>query len=147
MAATSKTPERARPVDMSVLSESEIAAIRTEAAQEVEKETKAAARAQMKEKLLLEARRMTGIEEKTETVVIDLAPYCDRALLDNRAYMQGQSYTVPQSVASVLREIMQRTWNHQAEIDGKSENFYRRTRGARVLPNGGVVNTSQLLRA
>jgi hypothetical protein len=46
---------------------------------------------------------------------------------------------------------MQRTWGHQSEIDGKSENFYRKTRGARVIPVGesgaAVINTSQLLRA
>ncbi len=81
-------------------------------------------------------------------VTVDLAPYTDRILLDNVAFLQGITYTVGAGKAQVMREVMQRTWTHQAEIDGKSENFYRRTRGQRVIPAGnGAAVVSNLLRA
>ena len=48
-------------------------------------------------------------------------------------------------LARELREQMQRTWGHQSEIDGKSENFYRRARSPRVTPQGVVNTTSQIL--
>lgn len=133
-----------------ILTPDEIAAVELEAKAEVEQESKDKAKEALKKKLLREAKQSRGLEEAEESVTVDLAPYCDRILLDNRAFLQGQTYTVRASVAQVMREIMQRTWGHQSEIDGKSENFYRKTRGQRVVPAGNgaaVVNTSQLLRA
>ncbi len=139
----------AAAVDPSVLTADEIAEVELEAKEEVDKEAKDKAKDALKAKLVKQAKRKAGLVEATERVAVDLAPYCDRILLDNRAYLQGVTYTVPASVAMVMREIMQRTWGHQSEIDGKSENFYRKTRGQRVIPAGNgaaVVNTSQLLR-
>lgn len=140
----------APPADLELLNEDERTAIEQEVQAEVAEEAKEAARKELKAKLKLDAKRAKGLEEAQVEVAVDLAPYCDRILLDNHAYLQGITYTVPASKASVMLEVMQRTWNHQAEIDGKSENFYRRTRGARVIPAGNgaaVINTSQLLRA
>lgn len=137
-------------LDRDILSADEITAIEQEAADEAAAEEKEQARVALKAKLKNDAKRAKGLIEPEEQITVDLAPYCDRILIDNVAYLQGVTYTVPASRAMVMREICQRTWGHQAEIDGKSENFYRRTRGARVVPAGNgaaVINTSQLLRA
>jgi hypothetical protein len=136
--------------DRDVLTAEEIAAVEIEAKAEVEKESKDQAKKALKAKLVREAKKGVGLVEADEPVTIDLAPYCAEIRIDNRVYMQGVTYTVPASKAMVLRETMQNTWRHQAHTDGKSENFYRRTRAPQVIPVGngaGVVNNSNLLRA
>ena len=138
------------PLDAELLTETEVQELSAEVQAEVDEERREAARKSLKEKLRKEARQKQGLAEAQDTVTIDLAPYADRLLIDNVAYLQGRTYTVPASRATVLREQMQRTWGHQSIIDGKSENFYRKSRGARVIPVGegaSVVNSSQLLRA
>ena len=138
-------------LDADLLTEAEIAELQGEVQAEVDEERKEAARKSLKEKLRKDARRKKGLEEDRVEVTVDLAPYADRILIDNVAYLQGLSYTVPVGRAQVMREAMQRTWSHQSEIDGKSENFYRRQRSPRVVPVGngaGVVNTtSSILKA
>lgn len=140
-----------QPLDPDLLTPEEIDELRAEAEAEALAERKTAAKEAMRTKLKREARQKKGLEETQVTVTVDLAPYADRILIDNQAYLQGKTYTVPLGRAAVIREVMQRTWGHQSEIDGKSENFYRKTRGARVIPAGengtAVINTSQLLRA
>ena len=137
--------------DTSLLTQDQLAAIELEAEAAVREEAIEAAKKTALAEFTAKHKRKKGLTEPYVDVTIDLAPYCDRILLDNRAFLQGQTYNVPHSVAAVMNESMQKTWNHQAEIDGKSENFYRRTRGQRVVPagNGGaaVVNTTQILRA
>jgi hypothetical protein len=133
--------------DRDLLTADEIAALQAEVELEAADELREQAKKTVKAKLRAEARLKKGLDEPQEEVTIDLAPYADRLLIDNVAYLQGVTYTVRASLAAVLREQSQRTWGHQSEIDGKSENFYRKARGTRVLPNGGVINTSQILRA
>ena len=143
-------PVAAAPVDTSILNEDDIAALELQAEEEVLAEHREAAKKQKLEEFKRARKRKVGLTEAYEDVTVDLAPYCDRILLDNRAFMQGMTYTVPVGQAQVMREVMQRTWGHQSNIDGKSENFYRKTRGQRVIPAGNgaaVVNTSNLLRA
>lgn len=70
--------------------------------------------------------------EEQVPVLIDLAPYCDRITLDGVVYMHGRSYTVPKSKFDSINEICSRTWGHQAEIDGKPTNFYRKGNNARL---------------
>ncbi len=65
-------------------------------------------------------------DEAVYDVTIDVAPYTDRIFLDGKWYMQGRTYKFGQRVADSVREIMARTWEHQAEIDGKDTNMYRR---------------------
>ncbi len=133
-----------------LLSKEDIADVEAEVQAEIEKENKEAARKALKAKLRADAKKAKGAADEHVDVTVDLAPYCDRILLDNHAFMQGQTYTVPVRQAAVMREVMQKTWSHQSEIDGKSENFYRKTRGQRVVPVGsgaGVVNTSGIMRA
>lgn len=137
-------------VDKSLLSEEEIAELQAEVRLEAEAEAKAEAKKQLRKRLVREEKIKAGLEEEQVEVTVDLAPYADKILLDNVAYLHGVTYTVPSSRAMVMREVMQNTWGHQSIVDGKSENFYRKSRGSRVVPVGngaGVVNSSQLLKA
>ena len=135
-------------VDVSIVDEARIKELRTKAKNKVEAERKAAAEAQLLEQFTLEERQAGGLEEEMVTIYLDFAPYCDRAMLDGVIYFNGQTKTVRASVADVLNEMMSMTWKHQSEIDGKSENFYRRSRSQRVTqtPDGGLA-VSNILRA
>lgn len=132
-------------IDTSIIGEERIKQLRAKAAEKVEKERKAAAEAQLLEQFENEERQVGGLDEPLVDITIDLAPYADRLMLDGVIYFQGQTKTVRESVAAVMCEMMQNTWRHQSEIDGKSENFYRKSRGQGVAANGGV--TSHILRA
>src|SRR5262245_62139696 len=124
-------PEQPDAVDQSILTEEERARVAAEVADEVAREAKAAALAALKEQLKQEAKRSKGGSEEHLAVTIDLAPYCDRILIDNVAYLQGMTYSVPVSRAQLMFEMMQRTWGHQSEIDGKPGNFYQKARNTR----------------
>lgn len=135
-----------------LLTQEEIDKLQAEVDAEAAEEAREDARKAVKEKMRLEARRKKGLEEAQEEVFIDLAPFADRILIDNTAYLQGISYTVRASLAIVLREQMQRTWGHQAEIDGKpaTYNRHRNTRfsmATGAVTNSPFVNSSQILRA
>lgn len=135
-------------VDISIVPEKKIEELRAKAKAKVEKDRQAAAEAQLMAQFELEERQQGGLEEEMVDVTIDLAPYSDRIVLDGVVYFQGQTKTVRASVAEVITEIQGRTWEHQAQIDGKSENFYRKERGQRVVPSGdGAAVVSNILRA
>lgn len=96
------------------------------------KRKKAALEAYIKletERLQHEEGLVTGIGIKDELVdmLIDVAEYTDRIVLNNVTYFHGHSVRVPRHVAETLREICARSHNHQNEIDGKnlSERFRR----------------------
>ena len=143
--AQEKKPGPKVHVDTSILDEATIARVRAKAKDKVEKERKAAAEAQLLEEFELEERRANGAVEPLEEVFIDLAPYCDRITLDGVVYFQGKTVHVRASVGAVMREMMQATWRHQSIVDGKPEDFYRKSRGQAVAANGGVI--SNILRA
>lgn len=148
MADDKKTKGPQKPkaiVDTSIIGEERVKALRAQAAKKVEAERIKAAEAKMLEEFENEERQAGGIDEPMVDVYLDFAPYCDRAMIDGVIYFNGQTKTVRESVALVLNEMMAMTWKHQSEIDGKSENFYRQSRGIRVAANGGV--SSNLLRA
>ena len=160
MAKAPKKPEDERkPLNLKPMADDEIESLLTpdERAQiELEAEAdaleakKAQAREQYRQKLREDRQRAAGLLEPQVMVTIDCAPYADRITIDNRVFLQGQRYTVPQSQFAVIAETMQRTWEHQAEIDGKDENFYRKARNPRVVPTAdgqGAQVVGQLLRA
>jgi hypothetical protein len=132
-------------VDTSILDPKVIEEVRAQAKITVEKERIAAAKAQLKEQFEIEERRANGTEEPLEEIYIDLAPYADRLMIDGKILFQGQTRTVKAGEAAVIREMMQATWRHQSIVDGKPEDFYRRSRGQGVAANGGVI--SHILRA
>ena len=131
-------------VDTSILSQESIDELRLKAMERVEAERIKAAEDQLLEQFVNEERQSNGLDEKIVEITIDLAPYADRLMLDGVIYFQGRTVKVRESVAAVIAEMMHNTWRHQSQIDGKSENFYRQSRGQGVTPNGVVSN---LLRA
>ncbi len=132
-------------VDTSILDPKRVEELRAKAKAKIDKERQAAAEAQLLDQLEDEERRALGVSEAMETVTIDLAPYADRITIDNRIFFQGETKTVGAGMAAVIREMMQATWKHQSIVDGKPEDFYRRSRGQSIIPNGGVI--SNVLRA
>ena len=155
MAKDTKKLDAPSPLDndRDLLTQDEIDKLQVEVDAEAAAELREQAKKSVKEKLRAEARRKKGLEEQQVEVHIDLAPYCDRLLIDNVAYLQGQTYTVRASVASVLFEQMQRTWGHQSEIDGKESRFYRHRNTRFSMATGAATGapaghtTSQILRA
>lgn len=132
-------------IDISILDDKRVTELRAKAKAKVEKERQLAAEAQLLDQFEKEERQAGGLEEEMVEIFIDLAPYADRILLDGVVYFQGQTKTVRRSVAEVMMEMMSNTWTHQSIVDGKSENFYRKSRGQGIAPNGGVI--SNILRA
>jgi hypothetical protein len=140
MADDKKKPGPKMVVDTSILDQKTIDDVRAQAKAKVEKERIAAAKAQLLEEFELEERRANGTIEPLEDIYIDLAPYADRLMIDGKILFQGQTKTLPASVCAVIREMMQATWRHQSIVDGKPEDFYRRSRGQGVAANGGVIS-------
>lgn len=132
-------------IDTSIIGEERVKQLRQKAVEKVDKERKAAAEAQLLEQFENEERQAGGLDEPMEEIFIDLAPYADRLMIDGVIYFQGATRTVRRSVAEVIREMMQATWRHQSIVDGKPEDFYRRSRGQGVAANGAVI--SNILRA
>lgn len=135
-------------VDISIVDPKRIEELRVKAKAKVDKERQLAAEAQLLEEFEREERQRGGLEEEQEDIFIDLAPYADRLMLDGVVYFNGRTVTVRKGVADVMREMISATWKHQSIVDGKPEDFYRKSRAQRVipLPNGGV-GVSNLLRA
>ena len=153
MAKDTKKIDPPTDIDRDLLTQADLDALEAEVQLEAEEEAREEARKRVKEKMRADARRKKGLEEAQEEVHIDLAPYCDRLLIDNVAYLQGITYTVRASLAAVLLEQMQRTWTHQSEIDGKPA-LYNRQRNTRFsMATGQATNapnqntTSSILRA
>jgi len=130
-----------------ILTPTELAALETEVQKELDKEEKSKAKEQAKKGMLERARRERGLAEPIEEVIIDLPESADRILVNNFAYMQGHSYTVKGSVGAMLRETMQRAWSHQAELEGRSKDFFRRERGTRMSARTGAVSGAPFLKA
>jgi hypothetical protein len=131
-----------------VLLRHEVQQVEAEVRKEIEREKKALAKEILRKQLREQIEREEGLVEPLEPVTIDLPDYANDIKLDNRLYLQGMTYEVTHSVAETLRDIMQRTWEHKSIIDGKSENYYRRSRdGGNIRTPNGVVNTRQMLRA
>lgn len=132
-------------VDTSILDPKRVEELKFKAKAKVEKERIAAAEAQLLEELENDERRANGLEESLVDITIDLAPYADRLMIDGKILFQGQTKTVRESEASLILEMMSATWRHQSIVDGKPEDFYRRSRSQGVAANGGVI--SHILRA
>lgn len=135
-------------VDTSILDEATVEKLRLRAKAKIEKERQTAAEAQLLAQFEAEERQAGGLDEPKVEIFVDLAPYADRILLDGVVYFQNRTYTVRESVASLVLEMQSATWKHQSIVDGKAEDFYRKSRGQRVVPlaNGGA-GVSNILRA
>lgn len=61
-----------------------------------------------------------GIADEMVNIIVDLAEYADRIVINHKPYFHGRTYAVPRHVADSMREIMFNTFRHQNDIDGKS---------------------------
>lgn len=96
-----------------------------------------------------EERRLRDEEGLTEdagpggdlvNIMLDLAPFADRLVVDGRIYMTGQTHTVKRRVAASLAEMQYNGWKHQLlSIEGKSlTDYYQRNRDTRLTPRGAI---------
>jgi len=112
--------------ESNLLTDAELRSIEIEVQKEIDKELKDKEKARVKKELLQQAREERDLIEPREDVLIDLPPDGSRILVNNRAYQYGQTYNVPRSVAIMLRHTMQSAWEHQAQIEGRSKDFFRK---------------------
>lgn len=124
-----------------ILSEDDILLIRAKAKKKVEDEIKKKAAADMLSKFEREERIAAGLEEEEpdDPMVmckIDLAPYCDRIMIDFKIFLHGHTYEVPLRVAKVIMETCFNSWKHQQEVKGErlDETVYRKF-GATISPS------------
>ena len=81
------------------------------------------------------------VMDESVRVRIDLPEFAAYLSLNGRQYWHGHSYEQPRHVTNTLREMQQRAWDHQAEIDGKSKNAaYRKPLDTRVSGSGAIQN-------
>jgi hypothetical protein len=135
-----KGPENvSMDVDPLLLSKEEREALAKEAAKAVNEDRKqAASDAYYQEELKRQRRRHTPSEQYVR-IIIDAAPYVKSFMLDGEVFYTGYEYRVRRSVATVLNEQMQRSFQHQDEIDGRSKFApYRRAQGMFIARDGAV---------
>ena len=61
-----------------------------------------------------------GYKDEEVSIYIDLAPFADRIVIDNETFLQGHTYKRPRHVVESMREMIQRGWDHEADIKGES---------------------------
>lgn len=94
---------------------------------------------------LEEERRVLDPQHEIKYIVLDLAGHSDRVMLDGTVYFHGVHYGVPLPVYEVLREVVQRGWDHEDEVGGANRNHYQKPRDTHVS-RGGVTHRG-LMRA
>ena len=114
------------PVDLSLLSADDIAELRKQARASVLAEMQQDARDAFFARETKKLRQDKVPSEKQVRVLIDAAPYVPFFMLDGVRFYHGFTYEVRASQAAVLVEQMQRSWQHQDEIDGRGRsNLFR----------------------
>lgn len=101
------------PVDTSVLTEAEIAAVKKEAAKQVDVERKKAVIKSYHEQVLAEERAKFDPKEEMEDILIDLPGYTTYMLINGVYYNHGTVANVPRHVGKSIREYMWNAWNHE----------------------------------
>jgi len=124
--------ERKHPV----LSNEEYEAAVAKARAKVLEETKDKAIAHLIEAETLRLQREEGfhsgdpVKDEEVNIRIDLPEFAAYLSINGLQFWHGHTYRQPRHVVDTLREMQQRTWDHQAEIDGKSKT------GAYQRPSG-----------
>ena len=68
---------------------------------------------------------------------IDLPPSGGTDIRINMVpYFHGETYTFTTDMLRSIKEIVQRTWQHEANIQGSNENFYRREMNKTISGRG-----------
>jgi len=117
---------KARPEDVSFLTEEEIALLEDEADQEVQQELKDKEIERVKASIRSRKRREASLEGEMVTVLIDVPGHSDRITVDGSVYFHGHSYVVPYGLSQMIHEIMFRAWQHEWNVGGANSNDYRR---------------------
>ena len=130
--------------------------------EDVKKELRKSAKASITEEMTQDARtayyeeqraryrRQNVPMEQIVQVTIDVAPFVPNIMIDGVQYFHGYTYSVPHSLRLVLLEQMQRSWQHQDEIDGRSKTEATRRPTNRTIgpadagtplrsPHGGIA--------
>ena len=120
------------PADRSLLTREDREELRKTAREHIADERKQKASDAFYKDELDRERRKHVPSEQLVNIVIDSAPYVPYFMIDGQQFYNGYEYQVTRGQAAVLVEQMQRSRNHQDEIEGRSR-FSRVRRGpARV---------------
>ena len=127
--------------DTEFLSEDEKKVLAKEVQDEVIAEAKAREADAYKAKVRKRLRQRAELEETQEDVFIDLPESALCLRIDGIAYMHNMTYTVGRNKANSMREMMAKSWEHEAEINGKKKNFFVKRRETRLNGTTGGVST------
>lgn len=108
------------PADMSSLSDEDRVSLSREAAKSVKEESEQVSRDAFYAAEVSRLRAARIPADRLVHVTVDIAQFAANIMLDGVQYFHGFTYEVPHRVRLVLMEQMQRTWQHQDEIDGRS---------------------------
>ena len=111
-----------------VLSEAEIAEIRTHAREQVTQEIKDRATSQLLAQFIDEERQVSVPDEEEMEIFLDLAPHSQAIMLDGRQYLHHHAYRVKRGVFQVLVEQITRGWAHDDQtqvVDSKGRRRWR----------------------
>jgi len=134
-----------------LLSDEEIAEIRSGAQAKAKKALKDQAMKEVSDKFDKMERHRTDPNEELEVVVIDVPGFAainkngTGVMVDGIMYQHGVAYTLPRRQAQAVKDIMAQAWTHESETGGASRDVYRRPKNTLISPRGGVT-TSNLMR-
>jgi len=81
-------------------------------------------------------------DEMVEPLLIDVASYVPFLMIDGVQFFHGYTYQVTRGLRAVLMEQMQRSWEHQDELDGRSRTeAYRKPMNVVLGPQHAGVPT------
>lgn len=124
------------PVNKNLLTQEDRAALKAEARKSVLEEMTQDARDAFFKEAMDDVRRENIPAERYVHVMIDVAPFIPHIMIDGIQYFHGYGYDVEQRRALVLYEQMQRSWQHQDQIDGRAKHdAYRRPVNAVLGPH------------
>lgn len=146
MAATGRRRAAVNLIDPASIDEDVKAQLRAKARAAVAQEQREKTEEALYAQFLEEERRALDPKHETKYIVLDLAGHSDRIMLDGTVYFHGVRYGVPLPVFAVLKEVVQRGWDHEEEVGGANRNAYQKPRDTHVS-RGGAVTHRGLVRA
>jgi hypothetical protein len=129
---------------MDLLTKEEIARIEAKVAAEDKAAKKKQTEEQYAEFLRDQKRRAEDPQEEEFDILIDVAPYTDRIVIDGREFFHGVTYTVPRSLFESLRDIIFCSWKAEEETGGANREFYKKPREIRIGPKHVGVDVHTL---
>lgn len=118
-----------------LLSKDEKRFLKEEIEGEIKQEAKDAEIQRFKEIERKRQRVAARLEQPQEDIFIELPVSSDGITIDGQKFMNNTTYTVTSAQAATMREIMFRSWGHEAEINGKPKTFFQK-RNTVISPYG-----------